>query len=212
MRRTALLLAVALLAALTLANAKPRVVEDEGILVLNKRNFKKVLKAHKSPGVVVEFYAPWCAHCKNLAPEYVKAAATLREKYGEGGVRLAKVDVTREKKLGRQYAANGYPTLRYFTGPEHNVEMSISNTNASTVDEWVQRLVGDAPGCGVEREYMEERILAESESLLSKMPGFQQTLTQGVTRQVQKIMILAWRKEWKRALAEYEEEHPGALS
>ena len=33
-------------------------------------------------------------------------------------------------------------------------------------------------------------------------------LTRGVTRQIQKIMILAWRREWKRALAEYDEAHP----
>ena len=47
-----------------------------------------------------------------------------------------------------------------------------------------------------------------SEAILNQMPGgaFQQKMTRAVTFQVQKIIIKAWRKEWKRSLQEYEEE------
>ena len=63
--------------------------------------------------------------------------------------------------------------------------------------------------CAVDEAFFEEVVLAESESLLVNMPSVQQALTRTVTRQVQKVIIKAWRTEWKRALAEYESEAIG---
>ena len=52
------------------------------------------------------------------------------------------------------------------------------------------------------------RYPRRSEAILNQMPGgaFQQKMTRAVTFQVQKIIIKAWRKEWKRSLQEYEQE------
>lgn len=58
---------------------------------------------------VVEFYAPWCGHCKNLAPEFDKAASILN-----GVVKLVAVDADAAKSLAQKYQVQGYPTLKVF--------------------------------------------------------------------------------------------------
>lgn len=57
----------------------------------------------------LEFYAPWCGHCKSLAPKYEELAAVFE---GESDVVIAKVDATAEEELGRRFEVSGFPTLK----------------------------------------------------------------------------------------------------
>ena len=59
---------------------------------------------------LVEFYAPWCGHCKNLEPEFHEAAERLKA----DGIRLGQVDATAEGALAEQFGVQGYPTIYYF--------------------------------------------------------------------------------------------------
>eukprot|EP00243_Klebsormidium_subtile_P002172 TRINITY_DN14160_c0_g1_i1.p1 TRINITY_DN14160_c0_g1~~TRINITY_DN14160_c0_g1_i1.p1 ORF type:complete len:431 (-),score=124.05 TRINITY_DN14160_c0_g1_i1:277-1569(-) len=78
------------------------------VLTLTPENFKsKVLKSDSV--VLVEFFAPWCGHCKNLQPQYDKAATALK-----GVAVVAAVDADAHKSLGAEYGVQGFPTIKAF--------------------------------------------------------------------------------------------------
>lgn len=86
---------------------------EEAVITGTKDNFDKLV-ADNPEGLLAEFYAPWCGHCKKLTPEYESAAKKLIASGSK--VPLVKVDATVETKLGETYKVNGYPTLKWFVG------------------------------------------------------------------------------------------------
>jgi len=95
-------------ALILLASTPARADEASDVVVLTKSSFKKAVDDEKP--VLVEFYAPWCGHCKALTPEYEKAATQLKA----SGIQLAKVDCTVEEAVCKDNGVQGYPTLKIF--------------------------------------------------------------------------------------------------
>ncbi|XP_042516075.1 protein disulfide-isomerase like 2-1-like [Macadamia integrifolia] len=80
------------------------------VVVLTADNFDEVV-LDESKDVLVEFYAPWCGHCKNLAPVYEKVATAFKM---EDDVVIANLDADSYKDLAEKYGVSGYPTLKFF--------------------------------------------------------------------------------------------------
>ncbi|KAM3921943.1 protein disulfide-isomerase-like [Leptodactylus fuscus] len=132
---------VALSALLGAFVVRADVAEENDVLVLKKDTFDQVLKDNDY--VMVEFYAPWCGHCKALAPEYEKAARKLKE---EGSnIRLAKVDATEESELAQQYGVRGYPTIKFFkNGDKSSPKDYAAGREAEDIVNWLKKRTGPA--------------------------------------------------------------------
>lgn len=105
------------------------VKEENGVLVLNDNNFDTFMEDKDT--VLVEFYAPWCGHCKQFVPEYEKIAQTLKE--NDPPIPVAKVDATVATDLASRFEVSGYPTIKILKKGEP-VEYDGARTQEAIVE------------------------------------------------------------------------------
>ncbi|KAG9327275.1 hypothetical protein KVV02_002728 [Mortierella alpina] len=123
MRLSAAVALVGLASASLMAGVRAEDAKVESdVLDLNQKNFKDTLDKEKL--ILVEFFAPWCGHCKALAPEYEVAATQLKEH----NIPIAKVDCTVETDLCQDQGVQGYPTLKVFVPADTNPLAFFSNS------------------------------------------------------------------------------------
>ena len=100
-------------------------------LTLDGANFERHVGASDIP-LVVDFWAPWCAPCRMMAPHFEKAAAEL-----EPQVRLAKLDTEAEQAIAARYDIRSIPTLVMFRRGKEIARQSGAVDGASLI-RWVR--------------------------------------------------------------------------
>jgi protein disulfide-isomerase A6 len=104
---------------------------------LTPDNFDSVVDGSKA--AFVEFYAPWCGHCKNLAPEYEVVGETFDR---ETSVVIAKVDADAHRSLGERYEVQGFPTLKFFPKGSTTPEAYEGGRSADDIITFINNKVG----------------------------------------------------------------------
>ena len=107
---------------------------DENVVVLTDDNFDEYVNENNN--ILVKFYAPWCGHCKKMAPEFSAAAAVLKE----DGIILAKLDATVHSTTAGKFAIQGYPTLKVFLKGKQ-IEYN-GGRNKNDIITWMRKKTG----------------------------------------------------------------------
>lgn len=102
-----------LIKSFVLAGLAAAAAAKSAVLDLIPDNFDKVVLQSGTP-TLVEFFAPWCGHCKTLAPVYEELG--LAFEHAKGKVQIAKVDADAQRELGKRFGVQGFPTLKFFDG------------------------------------------------------------------------------------------------
>lgn len=83
--------------------------EGAGVKVAVAKNFDKLV-TNSEKDILIEFYAPWCGHCKSLAPTWEELGNKLKD---EPGVDIVKIDAT-ANDVPDLFTVHGFPTIYWF--------------------------------------------------------------------------------------------------
>jgi protein disulfide-isomerase-like protein len=85
---------------------------ESDVVDLTASNFDSTIETHAS--WLVEFYAPWCGHCKRLTPVWEKLALEMKEEGRD--TKVARVDCDAHPEAAQRFGVRGFPTINLISG------------------------------------------------------------------------------------------------
>uniref|UniRef100_A0A6A7G4W3 protein disulfide-isomerase n=2 Tax=Hirondellea gigas TaxID=1518452 RepID=A0A6A7G4W3_9CRUS len=129
-----------------LKSAEPPEDNDEPVLVIVGNTFDELVVSAEAD-VLVEFYAPWCGHCKKLEPEYTD----LGERFADNDkIVIAKMDATENDG---PVEIKGFPTIFLFSSSEKEPILYQGDRTADEIEKWLLKsapILQGASGSGHE--------------------------------------------------------------
>ncbi|XVF21057.1 hypothetical protein REPUB_Repub12eG0057600 [Reevesia pubescens] len=167
---------------------------------LNSRNFDELVLKSKELWIV-EFFAPWCGHCKKLAPEWKKAANNLK-----GKVKLGHVDCDSEKSLMSRFNVQGFPTIFVFGADKDSPTPYEGARTASAIEsfalEQLETNVGPAEVTELTGpDVMEEKCGSAAICFVAFLPDILDSKAEGRNKYLEMMVSVA--EKFKRSPYSY---------
>ncbi|KAG2444788.1 hypothetical protein HXX76_001531 [Chlamydomonas incerta] len=188
------LLVVALLGALALTaraggggGGDDPTIKLENVHDLTPDNFDKIVNGAKH--VLVEFYAPWCGHCKRMVPEYKRLGELVAaDPKLKNRVVVAKVNADAHRSIGDKFDVRGFPTIKFFPAGKPATKDTVQDYNQARtatafLDYLKEKLAADTGFARVEaldglaKKFVEAaadakaKVVAETEAAVAKLEG-----------------------------------------
>ncbi|XP_010270060.1 PREDICTED: protein disulfide isomerase-like 2-3 [Nelumbo nucifera] len=167
---------------------------------LNSKNFDDMVLKSKDLWMV-EFFAPWCGHCKKLAPEWKKAANNLK-----GKVKLGHVDCDAEKFLMSRFKVEGFPTILVFGADKDSPTKYEGARFASSIESFaLEQLETNVVPPEVTEltgpDVMEEKCSSSSICFVAFLPDILDSKAEGRSKYLELLLSVA--EKFKRSPYSY---------
>jgi len=117
---------------------------DGPVTVLVGKNFDEIINSPKD--VLVEFYAPWCGHCKKLAPVWDELGEAFKD---DSNIVIAKMDATANGSP-KGVAISGFPTLIFWDAENKQIPYN-GERDVESFKAWITTNRASKPAAGGEK-------------------------------------------------------------